>query len=289
MTKPSLTTLKNTATVDEVVAVIRRDGGVIINGFLTPDVLAALQKDSDRLLNETAYGVDDFAGKKTRRVAALFAHTPYVNDVALHPLYIGAARELLQGSVNYFLGEEEVVTKPDIRIGVSSLVQLAPGESAQALHRDDMAFLWRHPTYGREARVQIMVAVSEFTQENGGTLVIPGSHLWDDHRAPKANEAVNTVMSAGSALIWIGSLYHGGGNNRSDTFRTGLSIAFDLACLRQEENMYLSLPIDKVKAQPEEIQKLLGWSSGENYMGWVMIDGRMSDPLQLLKDKPTTV
>jgi ectoine hydroxylase-related dioxygenase (phytanoyl-CoA dioxygenase family) len=58
--------------------------------------------------------------------------------------------------------------------------------------------------------VQIMGAVSDFTAENGGTLVIPGSHLGDDTRASRPDEAVPTEMKAGSALIRIGSIYHGG-------------------------------------------------------------------------------
>ncbi|MGA4816153.1 phytanoyl-CoA dioxygenase family protein [Pseudomonas aeruginosa] len=54
---------------------------------------------------------------------------------------------------------------------------------SQPLHGDD-ALLWRHPQYGREARLQLMLAVHDFTEENGATRVIPGSHQWDDERVP---------------------------------------------------------------------------------------------------------
>jgi ectoine hydroxylase-related dioxygenase (phytanoyl-CoA dioxygenase family) len=153
------------------------------------------------------------------------------------------------------------------------------------LHRDDAVFLWRHPTYGREARLQIMVALSDFTADNGATLVIPRSHLWDDDRRPERSEAIPAVMQAGSALLFLGSTYHGGGENcTADQVRTGLTTGLDLSFLRQEENMYLSLPADVVRSYPDEIQRLLGWSAGRNFLGWIEIDGQMTDPIVLLQD-----
>ncbi len=175
--------------------------------------------------------------------------------------------------------------KPGLRIGATQLIQIGPSENAQRLHRDDWAFMWRHPAYGREARLQIMIAISDFTADNGGTLVIPGSHTWNDERIPQTSEAVPTEMRAGSALLWLGSVYHGGGTNTTtDEMRTGLSIALDAANVRQEENMYLALSPDVVKSYPEDIRALLGWTYAEDsYMGWVEIDGQMSNPLELLR------
>lgn len=80
-----------------------------------------------------------------------------------------------------------------------------------------------------------MVAVTDFTERNGGTNVIPGSHKWDDDRIPNSAETVATEMKAGSAAIFIGSTYHGGGTNQTDgEFRIGLTMALDSALIRQE-------------------------------------------------------
>jgi ectoine hydroxylase-related dioxygenase (phytanoyl-CoA dioxygenase family) len=131
--------------------------------------------------------------------------------------------------------------------------------------------------------------MSDFTAENGGTLVIPGSHLWDDERKPDMSETIPTVMKAGSALIFLGSTFHAGGaNTTTGEYRTAASIALDAANMRQEENMYLSLSSDLVASYPEQIQRLLGWSAGTNHMGWVEIDGQMVDPIHLLGDKDRT-
>ncbi|MFX0578434.1 phytanoyl-CoA dioxygenase family protein [Nocardia nepalensis] len=284
-TETRLTTLPPTTTVDEIVEAIQRDGGVVVEGFLVDDRLAELRSQVYPILESTGYGVDEFfAGTQTRRAGGLFGRVDMMSEIALHPLYYGAAKKILQQPVALWVGDDRVEIVPDIQIGVTQAIQIHSGQGAQRLHRDDGSFLWRHPDYGREGRVQIMVAVSDFTEENGGTLIIPGSHRWDDERGPKQEEAIPTVMRAGSALIWIGSTYHGGGKNTSDTARTGLTMAFDLACLRQEENQYLSVPRDKLVGLSEEVQRLLGWGSGINLMGYVERDGQMADPHFLLED-----
>jgi hypothetical protein len=279
-----LTRLGGTSTVEEVVSTIRRDGGVVIEDFLTESQLEGLCVDLLPKIAGVRAGDEDFSGFKTRRMAALFSHSRRVADIALHPLFHDAAQELVNVPVPYLQGFHTV--RPGLRIGVTQLIQIGPGEGAQPLHRDDWSFLWRHPTNGREARLQIMVAISEFTAENGGTMVVPGSHLWDDDRVPSMEEAVPTEMRPGSALLWLGSTYHGGGTNATvDQLRTGLTMGIDAANVRQEENMYLALPVDVVKSYPERVQALLGWSMSEgNYMGWVEIDGKMADPIELLRE-----
>ena len=180
---------------------------------------------------------------------------------------------------------------PPFGVGFEQAIQIGPGNPAQPLHRDDNSLMWRHPTNGRDSRVQIMLAISDFTEDNGGTLVIPGSHLWDDEHKPERSCAVSTVMKAGSAAIFVGSTFHAGGQNRTTSEkRTGLSIGLDLSHVRQEENMYLTLPPEVVASYPEQIQRLLGWSAGDNSMGWVEIDGQLVDPIHLLKDSdPSTL
>jgi ectoine hydroxylase-related dioxygenase (phytanoyl-CoA dioxygenase family) len=129
-----------------------------------------------------------------------------------------------------------------------------------------------------------MVALTDFTAENGGTHMVPGSHLWNDERTPDLSEAVPTEMKAGSAALFLGTTYHGGGANQTENdFRTGFTMALDSALIRQEENMYLSLSPEVVRSYPEQVQRLLGWASHPVLnTGWVDIDGKMADPNRLL-------
>lgn len=282
----SLQHLSINSTPDELAEAVRQDGGAIVKNFLGTDLLARIRSTLFDMLESAPNGVDEyFAGTQTRRMSRLFARTDFMAEVALHPLYLGAARSILQTPIKIWSGENQIDLAPDIQVGVTQAIQIRPGQGLQPLHRDDSVWLWRHTSYGREARFQVMIAVSDFTEENGATVVIPGSHKWDDERMPRQEEAIPAVMAAGDALFFIGSTYHGGGKNASDAPRTGLTMSYDLAILRQEENQYLMLPIERVKSFSEELQRLLGWTYGTTFAGFVERDGQMSDPNELLKMK----
>ncbi|MGH6958170.1 MAG: phytanoyl-CoA dioxygenase family protein [Caulobacteraceae bacterium] len=279
-----LSRLSGADSVDDVVAALEHDGGVVIKDFLAPETLAGLRDDLLPLLARQAEGRDGFAGFQTRRLGALFAHTRHCAAIATHPLYLPAAKRFLCRPREVWVGDRRRPMAADVRIGVTQAIRIGPGQAAQPLHRDDTVFFWRHPTGGREGRVQVICAVTDFTAENGGTLVIPGSHLWDDERQPQMSETVPTQMKAGSALIFLGSTFHAGGANvTAGEWRTAAGLALDAANVRQEENMYLALRPEVVASYPEEIQRLLGWSAGANHMGWVEVDGQMIDPIHLLR------
>lgn len=280
-----LTRLPGTASLDAVVDVIERDGGVIVKDFVPPALIAELKKDLLPEIAACSVGRDEFSGFKTRRMSALFAKSRRVADIVTHPLLLGAAEHFVNRPIVYGSGQYARSVRPGLRIGAAQLIQIGPGQGAQPLHRDHWAMLWRSD-YGRQVRVQIMLAVSDFTEENGATQVVPGSHLWSEERVADPGEAVSATMPSGSALLFVGSTHHGGGTNRTaDMYRTGLTTGFDSAAVRQEENMYLALSPDVVKSYPEQIQRLLGWSyTPETYMGWVEIDGEMADPIRLLSE-----
>jgi ectoine hydroxylase-related dioxygenase (phytanoyl-CoA dioxygenase family) len=279
-----LTTLEPTATVEDVVAVIDRDGGVIIRDFLDAETTAGLEADLRPVLDSGGFGEEDFMGKRTRRLGGLFKRTKHGAAIVRQPLFRGAAEHYLCRPVTGWTGEQRLEVVPRIQVGATQVIDICPGEGAQLLHRDDIVWLWRHPAGYQVPRVQVMFAATDFTAENGGTLVVPGSHKWSDERAPKLEEAVSTVMTAGSALIWIGSTYHGGGENRSDSSRTGITITLDLAYLRQEENAYLTYPPEIAATLDADIRSLLGYQASEPFLGYIEVNGIMKDPSALFGD-----
>ncbi|WP_396910589.1 phytanoyl-CoA dioxygenase family protein [Mycolicibacterium sp.] len=272
----------------EAVALIERDGGVIIDDFIDTATLRGLETDLRPILDRLSWGNDEFfAGKRTRRLGALFKHSKHAVPLVRQPHFLAAADHFLRRPEHVFLGGERVETVPTYQIGVTQVIDIHPGEGRQPLHRDDGVWQWRHPAGGRQARVQIMVAVTDFTAQNGGTLVIPGSHKWDDERIPDDDEAIPTEMRAGSALMWIGATYHAGGTNTSDTHRTGITVSLDLSYLRQEENQYLSMTLDEVAQLPDDVRRLLGYQASEPTCGWIERDGIMQDPHILFEDDDT--
>ena len=128
----------------------------------------------------------------------------------------------------------------DFRLHVTSLVELLPGEVQQGLHRDGNLYPIRHPH--PPLTLATFWAYTDFTADNGGTVIAPGSHVWEHDREPQEHELINAVMSAGSVLLYTSSLWHGSGSNRSNGPRTGMAIHYNLGWLNQEENQVLSAP-----------------------------------------------
>ncbi|MBG0829106.1 phytanoyl-CoA dioxygenase family protein [Planomonospora sp. ID67723] len=277
MTVASLTRVRSDADLDDVVAVLERDGAVIVEDFVDHETLAGLWADLEPALEAQAYSDSWYDGLRTRRVSSLFARTKRLTPVVTHRLYLGAARAIMQKPVPMWIGKSRQEMTPSIQISATQLVQIHKGQGNQPLHRDDALHLRSHP--GPTSRVQLMLAMSEFTAANGGTQVIPGSHHWDDERPPTTEEAIPTEMPAGGGLIWLGGVYHGGGRNVTDTPRTGMTIAYDLGNLRQEENQYLAVPRERVLEYPEEVRKLLGYDRCPPGVGWL----EMHDPSIVLE------
>lgn len=263
--------------LDHVVAILERDGAVIVERYAEPETLAGLWADLGPDLDASGYSESGYDGHQTKRLSSLFRRTSHMQAIVTQPLFLGSARRLLQRPRHMWVGKARVEVTPTIQLSATQAIRIDKGQGKQPLHRDDSLHLWRHP--GPPCRLQMMLAMTEFTAANGATLVIAGSHHWDDERAPAYAEAVPAAMPPGSALLWQGGVYHGGGANTTDSPRLGLTVSLDLGNLRQEENQFLAVPRDVVLTLPEEVQRLLGWDRCPPGLGWI----EMQDPHLLLE------
>jgi ectoine hydroxylase-related dioxygenase (phytanoyl-CoA dioxygenase family) len=129
--------------------------------------------------------------------------------------------------------------------------------------------------------------MNDFTDANGATRVIPGSHRREDRLQFTYADTVPAEMPAGSVLFYTGALYHGGGANRSQEVRHGLNVTYAVSWLRQEENQYLSVPADIARTLPEPLLRVMGYARGAYALGYV---DDMRDPLDVLlqRDESTT-
>jgi len=250
----ALRTLPQDASADTITQALRDDGAVIVERLADEGVcdaiLAELRPTFDR---EGRRFENDFNGYKTNRVASTLAYAPRSADLIGHARVLEVAdRVLLPHCVNY-------------RIGSNTAIEILPGEGHQVLHRDDSIYPVQIP--GIEWQVDVMWALCDFTLENGATRVVPGSHRWIGRRTPVESEVVQAVMPKGSALFYMGSVWHGGGQNRSNAARAGLINTYALGWLRQEVNQYLTIPRDMVRAYPETIRRLIGYQSHGRGLG----------------------
>jgi len=145
-----------------------------------------------------------------------------------------------------------------IQLNLTQGIQIWPGEKAQVVHRDDSMFPVKHKPF--EFMVNAMWAYTEFTKDNGATVVVPGSHLWSVDRMPAEHEVTPAEMQPGEVLIYLGSVIHAGGQNRSEFPRTGVALSYCLGWLRQSENQYFAAPPEIAKNFSKELQEMLGYS-----------------------------
>ena len=250
------------SSVDEVTAVLERDGFAIVQGALTPDEVKATREEILRVLALTPRGRNNFEGFETQRVYALFAKTRAFDGPATHPLVLGVLERVL-GS---------------FQLSAPQAIQIGPGETAQPLHRDDGVYPIARPH--RELIVNTMWALDDFTEANGATHVVAGSHRWQDERPEEDTPTLRAVMPAGSLMFFVGDVFHGGGANATDRPRLGVILEYVAGWLRQQENQYLAVPKETVRQLPQRLQELLGYNVHGNLVG--NVDGR--HPLKSLAE-----
>lgn len=281
---PSLTSLSASASIDEVAHVLRRDGGAIVSDMLGSDIVSRLESDLAPFLEQVPFGEPSFTGDKTRRCAALFAKSMATADLLMQPQFLGVSEAMLVDAYSYPGVGGGATVKTTMQVSVTQAIQIWPGQKAQPLHRDDYLHHRTHP--GPDSQVQVLYAMTDFTKKNGATQVVPGSHLWDDHRLPTLDEAVPALMKRGSGLIYLGSTYHGGGANLTkNECRTAVIISLARGYLRQEENQYLVVPLEKVRRYPARVQQLLGYALSPPFCGWV----EMCDPSVALTEADISI
>jgi ectoine hydroxylase-related dioxygenase (phytanoyl-CoA dioxygenase family) len=253
----TLERLGRDAAAADVADSLDEHGYALIEGVLDPDDTAARLAALDALFAATPTGRNAFEGYRTQRIYAVFAKTRAFDDLAVHPLLLGA--------LDHALG-------PHYQFSAPVALRVGPGEAAQVLHRDEDVYPLTRPH--PPVVVNSMWALTDFTADNGATRLIPGSHRWPANRRPAEDggETVPATMPAGSVLIYLGGLWHSGGANTTDRPRPGLLLEYVVSWLRPQETQLVAVPPDVARSLPERLQELLGYNVYPPFLGYV--DGR---------------
>jgi hypothetical protein len=259
--------LPATATAEEVVELLKRDGACIVDNLVAPEEMDRIIDEMKPWFDATPFGPDEFSGKRTRRTGGLVARSPKAREIVMHPLVLGASEKLLDHSMSF-------------QLHLTQMIAIGPGEPAQPVHRDQWAFDFFPFPKGTDVQCNTIWAMTDFTEENGGTRVIPGSNHFDDKMKFKLEDTIAVEMKKGSVLFYSGSVYHSGGPNRSDMTRIGLNITYNVSWLRQEENQYLSVPFDIAATLPIDLLRLIGYRRGAYALGYV---DDLRDPIEVVR------
>jgi ectoine hydroxylase-related dioxygenase (phytanoyl-CoA dioxygenase family) len=240
------------AVVDRAMAALDAQGFVVFEGLLPEDDVERIRAD---IMPRFAHdgGRNNFEGFATQRLYALIEKTFSCNPLVEHPLVLALLDRVLEP--NYLLSQLQAIN-------------IRPGEAQQPLHYDDAFYPWPRPR--RALGAATIWAIDPFTRENGATVVVPGSHLWGDE-VPRNEQAQPVVMAPGSVVFFLGTLWHGGGENRTDRGRLCVTAQYCAPWLRQQENFSISVSRARVRQCSEHVQRMVGYSIHPPFMG--MVDG----------------
>ena len=238
---------------------IREQGFTVIEDFLDAAALTRFRETLAPFMG-THHGRNDFEGFKTERIYTLVARGKVYEEIA--------ADERLMALIGRFL-------QPNFLLSASHSIWLGPGETAQSIHGDDGFYRQRRPR--PPIGISVIGAIDAFTEANGATQIIPGSHLWgepgDEGRpndmAEIESRLVTMEMPAGAALVFCGTLLHRGGANVTDKPRLAFTNQYCEGWARPQENWWLAIPREQVAAMSPCLQALLGYEIIPPFLGMV--------------------
>ena len=240
---------------DHVAAAVRKCGAAVVERFVPADEVAALKAELAQFRDTTPSGRNEFEGFSTRRIYALFAKVRGFDHLAIDPLVLGVLDQILG---------------PHYQLSGPVGIDIGPDESPQGLHQDDLVYPlpFPHPP----VVFNTMWALDDFTEENGATRVVLGSHDTSSQDRPDPRSAVTATMPAGSVLFYVGTVWHEGGANRTDERRLGVILEYVVSWLRAQETHLLAVPPELARTLAPRLQELLGYNIFPPFLGYV--DGR---------------
>lgn len=240
---------------------LKDDGAVIIQGFLTKEEVESVNRELDGPLDRLSAGskhtdewTKEFHGTNTKRLT---------NLLSLSPTFVRAFldNDILHGVSDRVFREDS----GDFWLNTAQVIEIGPGNKAQELHRDQM----QYPVFdllgpdGPEATINFSLALTKFTDMNGATRMILGSHLWPDYREKGTPEdTIAAEMEAGDVCLFSGKVVHGGGANRTQNEkRRGVAVSVQCSYITPEEAYPFMLKREQMKAMSPRVQKMVGFRS----------------------------
>ncbi len=249
--------------LESLLATVQEDGYVILPNLISKETIDTIRSEAEPFLQYD--GRTEFEGYRTRRIYSVIEKTLSCNPIIDHPLVMALLDRLFMA--NYLLSQLQVI-------------RVMPGEIRQPLHHDDGFYPIPRPR--KPIGAALIWALDDFTADNGATLVYPKSHLWGDVPSGEidVDQMVPAVMPAGSAVFFLGTLWHGAGANQTQRPRLAATTQYCEPWARQQENYCLAISRERARQCSDKIQSLLGYSMLFPFIGFV--DGR--DPMRLLRE-----
>lgn len=241
----SLQYLPAVARVEDVVACVRDHGHAIIEELVPAELMDRAEAELSPYLEAAKFGPHAGLGLLTRRTGGLIARSPAVRELVMNDLVYATAASFLSHASAF-------------HVSLTETIFLSPGSPAQPIHQDELTYdAYDFGSY--DVQLSTLWAMSDYTAEMGATLVVPDSHRAGRGKQYQPSDAIPAAMKRGSVMVYSGKIYHGSGENKSDKIRKAVNINYAVGWLRQEENQYLSCPIEVARTLPEPLLRAMGY------------------------------
>ena len=254
-----MSTRLDEAALERYLADVEVNGYCIVENAIEPELLTEIRETVARVeegLNVQPKG-NRIEGFATKRMYNLLGKDRSFWKLPIHPNVLPFPQRLME---------------PGAILSGTTCMHIGPGEVHQGLHSDDgLVDQIDVPRPRAPFMVTTIWAFTDFTEANGATRLVPGSHLFDHEPQPgEKPEHIAAAMPAGSVLIVNGGTWHCGGANSSENdWRLGISVQYCRGWMRQQQNQYYSLSPEDVRDMPEELAALCGFSLYRGIMGHV--------------------
>jgi ectoine hydroxylase-related dioxygenase (phytanoyl-CoA dioxygenase family) len=228
-------------------------GCCVVEGAATSETMDAIAAELAEHRDVASVGASSFEGHHTRRTGAPLPRSATFRSIALHPAVLAAGDHVLGHATTW-------------RYSAAEYIEIGPDETPQRLHRD--AWKYDMVDFGFEVELNGMWAITDFTEANGATRIVPGSHRWPHDARPDPDDTVPAEMAQGSLLLYTGMLFHGGGQNTTDMWRKGLSLQHAVGWLTQSTNQFLECPPAEVADWSDELLRFIGYTKTGNGLGY---------------------
>ena len=237
---------------------IRRIGYTVIESGYTEAELEDIRRRIDVIYDRQVEEVGGAAELKRMNDAdiarCLTGYDDYFLKAAAHPGIVSIATRLL--------GESFILMSQNAIINRSS------DEHYQVTWHRDLNY--QHFVSSSPLALSALYAVDEFTEETGGTCLIPASHKAEVFPSPEyvARHQVQVSAKAGSILLFDSMVYHRSGLNRSGRVRRAINHIYSLPLIKQQ----ISLPhmLGGKFSDDPFLRRFLGYDTqtGEDVRAW---------------------
>ena len=206
--------------------------------------------------------------------------------------------------LDYVIGREHILSETSAHL-------TRPGNPAMALHTDQWWMpppVWPGESYrpaGEITRtsvrqgplkrathpipapmcVQTMLMVSDFTEANGATRLVPGSHMTGfqpDQSVPHIVPSIAAEAPAGTIAIWEGRTWHSAGANTSNEIRFGMPTLYAAPQMRTLMNFTYGTKKDVLAKATPDLKRLLGFKVWQGYGCTGTFGSQWTDPAETL-------